>query len=496
MTGSIFGRPAPAGSGRSAVSVRGVSKSFRIYHDRNQSLKAAILRRKRATFEEFWALRDVTLEIPQGKTFGLMGHNGSGKSTLLKCIARILEPNEGSITSRGRMAAMLEVGSGFHPELSGKENVYLNGSILGMSRQEIDSKFDTIVDFAGTGEFIDQPVKNYSSGMYVRLGFSVAIHVEPDILLVDEILAVGDMQFQEKCREKFAEFKDQGRTVVVVSHGLGEMRTFCDEVAWLDHGRLIEVGPAAAIVDNYVEAGHLARPVASGGTRHGSGEIQVERIELLDRAGQDTRQFQTGQRMTIRLHYQAGTRVQRPVFATSLHALDGQHLWSHHTWDAGYIPPALDGKGSIDVLIQALPLQPGTFSINTSVVDESLTHSFDQWSRAVTFDVVQGIPRESGGVLVMNSRWQNLQPPGVMDPATSAPGGTSGVARHEDTAAVAGAGADSDGAAAGQAAAGQATAGQAASVHDGSDHDGSDQADSPAASSDYLRAGMAGRPRP
>ena len=224
MTGMIFGKPAPTGPTEMAVQVRGVSKSFRVYHDRNQSLKATILRRKRATFEEFWALKDVSLDIPEGKTFGLMGHNGSGKSTLLKCIAKILQPNEGSITSRGRMAAMLEVGSGFHPELSGRDNVYLNGSILGMSRNEIDRKFDTIVDFAGVGEFIDQPVKNYSSGMYVRLGFSVAIHVEPDILLVDEILAVGDMQFQEKCREKFAEFKDQGRTVIVVSHGVGEMR--------------------------------------------------------------------------------------------------------------------------------------------------------------------------------------------------------------------------------------------------------------------------------
>ncbi len=425
MTGSIF-RPGfgkSAASTASAVSVEGVSKSFRIYHDRNQSLKAAILRRKRASFEEFWALRDVSLEIPEGKTFGLMGHNGSGKSTLLKCIAKILQPNEGAITSHGRMAAMLEVGSGFHPELSGKENVYLNGSILGMSRAEIDSKFGTIVDFAGVGEFIDQPVKNYSSGMYVRLGFSVAIHVDPDILLVDEILAVGDMQFQEKCREKFAEFKDQGRTVIVVSHGLGEMRTFCDEAAWLDHGKLVEVGPAARIVDNYIEAGHLARPVASGGTRHGSGEIQVERVEMLDSAGEDSRQFKTGDPVTVRLHYEASERIERPVFAASLHSLDGTHVWSHHTWDAEYIPTALNGTGSIDVVVPALPLQPGTFNINTSVVDESLTHSFDQWIKAIIFDVVQGTPRESGGVIVMNSRWQNLQPPGALDPATSAPGG-------------------------------------------------------------------------
>lgn len=352
-----------------------------------------------------------------------MGHNGSGKSTLLKCIAKILRPNEGLITSRGRMAAMLEVGSGFHPELSGKENVYLNGSILGMSRYEIDRKFETIVEFAGVGDFIDQPVKNYSSGMYVRLGFSVSIHVDPDILLVDEILAVGDMQFQEKCREKFAEFKDKGKTVIVVSHGLGEMRTLCDKAAWLDHGKLVEVGPAAQIVDNYIEAGHLARPVASGGTRHGSGEILVERIEMLDGKGEDTRQFATGAEVTLRLHYRATARIERPVFAASVHALDGQHLWSHHTWDAEYIPSALDGKGSIDVRIPALPLQPGTFTLNTSVVDESLSHSFDQWVKAVRFDVVQGIPRESGGVIVMHSTWENLQPPGLIDPATSAPGG-------------------------------------------------------------------------
>ena len=423
MTGSIFGKPVSNVPRETAVSVRGVSKSFRVYHDRNQSLKAAVLRRKRAVYEEFWALRDITLEIPEGKTFGLMGHNGSGKSTLLKCIAKILQPNEGSITSRGRMAAMLEVGSGFHPELSGRENVYLNGSILGMSRNEIDRKFDTIVDFAGVGEFIDQPVKNYSSGMYVRLGFSVAIHVDPDILLVDEILAVGDMQFQEKCREKFAEFKDQGRTVIVVSHGLGEMRTFCDQAAWLDHGKLVEVGPAASIVDNYIEAGHLARPVASGGTRHGSGEVMVERIELLDSAGADTRQFTTGSRVTIRLHYQADERVERPVFAASLHTVDGQHLWSHHTWDAEYIPSSVKGAGSVDVVIPRLPLAPGTFTINSSVVDESLSHSFDQWVKAIHFDVIQGEPRESGGVIVMNSHWQNLKPDGLIDPAKSAPGG-------------------------------------------------------------------------
>ncbi len=401
-------------TGRLAVSVENVSKSFRIYHERNQSLKAAVMRRKRSSFEEFWALREVTLEIAQGKTFGLMGHNGSGKSTLLKCIARILEPNNGRIVAKGTIAAMLELGSGFHPELTGRENIYLNGSILGMSRKEIDAKLDQIIEFAGVGEFIDQPVKNYSSGMYVRLGFSVSIHVQPDILLVDEILAVGDMQFQERCREKFAEFKDEGRTVVVVSHGVGEMRTFCDEAAWLDHGRVVEVGPAAQIVDRYIEAGHQARPVESGGTRHGSGEIIISKIELLDASGTDSRQFRTGDEMTMRLHYRADKPVERPVFAVSLSTLDGVHVWSHHTWDAEYIPAQLRGSGSVDVRLDTVRLQPGTFDLNTSVVDDELGHSYDQWVKALRFDMVMGTPRESGGLVVMGSRWGNMQPPTPM----------------------------------------------------------------------------------
>src|SRR5690606_28764355 len=184
---------------------------FRLYKERNQSIKSAVMRRRVSDHEDFWALRDISLKVRQGETFGLVGDNGSGKSTLLKCMAKILYPDKGTITMHGRVAALLEVGSGFHPELSGRENVYLNGSILGMSRKEVDRKFDDIVDFSGVREFIDQPVKNYSSGMYVRLGFSVAINVEPDILLVDEVLAVGDESFQAKCAEKFAEFREQGR---------------------------------------------------------------------------------------------------------------------------------------------------------------------------------------------------------------------------------------------------------------------------------------------
>lgn len=237
-----------------AVAVEGVSKRFRLYHERNQSLKSAIMRGRKSVHEDFWALRDVSFDVPVGSTFGLIGSNGSGKSTLLKCLARIYYPDEGRISVHGKVASLLEVGSGFHPELSGRENVFLNASILGMTRKEVVRKFDEIVDFSGVEQFIDQPVKNYSSGMYVRLGFAVAINVEPDVLVVDEVLAVGDAEFQEKCRQKFVDFRRDGRTVILVSHAMDTVQDMCDNVAWLSHGRLVAAGDAKPTIKAYLDS--------------------------------------------------------------------------------------------------------------------------------------------------------------------------------------------------------------------------------------------------
>jgi lipopolysaccharide transport system ATP-binding protein len=196
----------------------------------------------------------VSFEVPTGSAFGLIGSNGSGKSTLLKCLAKIYFPNKGTISHHGRLAAMLEVGSGFHHELSGRENVFLNGSILGMSKKEITRKFDEIVDFSGVEQFIDQPVKNYSSGMYVRLGFAIAINVDPDILVVDEVLAVGDADFQAKCNRKFADLKERGKTVILVTHDMGTVKGMCDQVAWLNHGELVTVGSAKSTISAYLRS--------------------------------------------------------------------------------------------------------------------------------------------------------------------------------------------------------------------------------------------------
>jgi ABC-2 type transport system ATP-binding protein len=237
-----------------AVSVEHVSKSFRLYQERNQTIKSAIMRGRTSVHQDFWALEDVTFDVPEGSTFGLIGSNGSGKSTLLKCLANIYYPNKGTITHFGKIAAMLEVGSGFHHELSGRENIFLNGSILGMSKKEITRKFDEIVDFSGVEQFIDQPVKNYSSGMYVRLGFSIAINVDPDILVVDEVLAVGDAEFQEKCFQKFRDFKKAGKTVILVSHSMATVAEMCDQAAWINKGHLLESGPAGPVIEAYTRS--------------------------------------------------------------------------------------------------------------------------------------------------------------------------------------------------------------------------------------------------
>ena len=393
-----------------AVSVEGVSKRFRLYHERNQSLKAAVMRGGRASYEEFWALKDVSFDIPAGVTFGLIGENGSGKSTLLKCIARILQPDAGRVVATGKVAALLELGSGFHPELSGRENVFLNGSILGLSRTQILDRFDDIVGFAGLERFIDSPVKNYSSGMYVRLGFSVAINVDPDILLVDEVLAVGDESFQRRCAEKFSDFRRAGKTIVLVSHAMGQLRNMCDQVAWLEHGTVKEVGAPGNIVDDYVGEAHTERESvtvseATPENRWGSGEARVESYELLDAAGEPTGQVRTGDPVTVRLHWSTTEPVERPVFGVAVHSLEGIEVTGPNTRDADLVPDKIDGTGVVDLHVPRLLLLPGTYDLSAAVYDFTRQHPYDHRHRAVRFDVEPGAPREEHGLTSLGGTW-------------------------------------------------------------------------------------------
>ena len=238
-----------------AIDVTGVSKKFRLERNRPSSIKEAVLRIGRTSdADDFWVLRDIDLHIPPGSFFGLIGHNGSGKSTLLRLMAGIHRPTVGTIESEGRLSALLELGSGFHPDLTGRENVYLNGAMLGLSRKQMAESMETIIDFSGIGDFIDEPVKIYSSGMYVRLGFAVAVNVDPEILLVDEVIAVGDEEFQHHCMDHMHKLRARGTTIVLVSHDTTLMVDLCDRLGRLDHGRLVELGDPGEVVANYLAA--------------------------------------------------------------------------------------------------------------------------------------------------------------------------------------------------------------------------------------------------
>jgi lipopolysaccharide transport system ATP-binding protein len=233
------------------IKIDGVSKRFKIYHGRMYSLKERLLYWGQQKSEDFWAVKDIRLSIPRGSTVGLIGRNGSGKSTLLKLISRILYPTTGQITVNGKMSTLLELGAGFHPDFTGRENIYLNASILGFSKKDIDHKLEEIIDFSELRDFIDSPVRNYSSGMYMRLGFSVAIHVNPDILLIDEILAVGDYEFQQKCMSRILQFKAEGKTIIFVSHSSDQVKKLCDIAVWLENGLIKQQGSVGKVIDLY-----------------------------------------------------------------------------------------------------------------------------------------------------------------------------------------------------------------------------------------------------
>ena len=402
--------PTPHGNLMSApaISVDGVSKYFRLYHEKNQYLKSALLQGRRSRYDEFWALKDVSFDIPQGSTFGIIGANGSGKSTLLKCLAGILTPDQGSVTMNGRVAALLELGAGFHPDLSGIENIYLNGSILGMTRKEMQKSVDKIIDFAGLGEFIDTPVKNYSSGMVVRLGFSVAINVDPEILLIDEVLAVGDASFQRKCLEKIEDFRADGKTVVIVSHGVSEVARLCDQVAWIQKGELERLGEPYEVVSQYMGETRTLRKNVEGeiGKRWGEGEIEVEKIQLLDEEGNDSTLFQTSRRMTIRIHCQSTIADIESVISLRITNLHGTDLWGTSTKSKGFELVIPRGYSYVDLTIDSLPLLEDTYDISLAITDVSGTHEYDHWERRTRFEV-----RQTGfydvGIVTLNSHWEN-----------------------------------------------------------------------------------------
>ena len=391
-----------------AVRVNGLSKKFRIHHERNQYLKTALLKGSRSKHEDFWALRNVSFDVHKGEAFGIIGHNGSGKSTLLKCLTGILRPDEGNVVVNGTVAALLELGAGFHPELSGKENIFLNAAILGVPRKEIADKFEAIVEFAGLERFIDTPVKNYSSGMYVRLGFAVMINVDPDVLIFDEILAVGDAEFQAKCRDKIAEFRERNKTIILVTHGMSDVVSLCDRAAWIDHGTLRGLDKPNEIVDEYMGVSREGRKVAvSDGTRWGSGEARVSRIEVLDIHREPTDFARTGEPLVFRLHYEAFKPVPNAIFGLSItHHQTGLVLFGTNQRRLGISIPMLDGVGYVDYVIDRLPLIDGSYDLSVAINDWTEQREMDYWQKPLQFEVHRGLQKEEGFMTVFG-RWES-----------------------------------------------------------------------------------------
>ena len=382
-----------------AVRAESLWKNFRLYHERNQFLKAAVLRGRRARYEEFWALKDVSFEVPTGTTFGVIGHNGSGKSTLLKTLTGILVPDQGSVKTVGRVSALLELGAGFHPELSGRENVFLNGAILGLKRKEIEKRFDDIVEFAGLEQFIDSPVKNYSSGMFVRLGFAVAANVEPDVLLIDEVLSVGDENFARKSAEKIDQFRRDGRTIVFVSHGLDSVEQLCETVAWLDHGEIQMIGPAAEVISAYRGDSHDAVTTPEEfGSRWGSGEIQIASVDLTDGDGQVVQHPRTLDPFNVRVNLTAHAPIQDSVLVAKIDQLGGHTVWQSSTRRNGVSIGLIKDAASVELKFPALPLLEGTYELTLGITNQTEVQPYDWWERRIRFDVRQYVSGDHGVV--------------------------------------------------------------------------------------------------
>ena len=385
-------------SSENAIELRDVSKRFVRHTDRRSSLKERIVRGRSRSIQDFWAVKDVSLNIPKGSVYGLIGHNGSGKSTLLKMIGGIYRPSSGSIETEGRVASLIELGAGFHPEMTGRENIALNGAILGLAKKEIAGVVDEIIDFSGLAEFIDDPVKHYSSGMYVRLGFAVAVHMKPDVLIIDEVLAVGDEEFQRKCFDHLYTLRRAGKTIVVVSHGLGQLEGLCDEIAWMDHGVLQSHGDPSLTIAGYlkkVNTDEAAKNPTVAATREdgtetvaGSGVIRVVSAAVVDAAGEPINHTETGSTFIVRVGLKVNERVLGPNIRIALQHESGPLITMVSNHERGFDLDWLDpGSLTLDIGIVDNPLLPGRYRVHVDVFDHSGSKLLDNWDDAVEFPV-------------------------------------------------------------------------------------------------------------
>ncbi len=415
-----------------AVSFRRVSKRFTIDHDRShtfQELLVNLVRRRKPATEkskdQFWALRDVSFDVPVGKTMGIIGDNGSGKSTALKIVSGIIKPSHGSVYVSGRVSALLELGAGFHPDLTGRENVFLAGTILGMRQEEMRRRFDEIVAFSELERFIDTPVKHYSSGMYMRLAFSVATSVDPDVLLVDEVLAVGDSSFQKKCFDRIRSFQKAGKTIVIVSHDLASISEICTDVAWLHKGSMRGQGMASQIVSDYLEftssgSGSDADPASIAETLSGEHPVRITKVELRGADGSPRAFFKTGEEMVVAMSYVALNEAPTAAFGITIARSDGTYCYATNMRSDGLQPVELKEEGQIQISFNPLTLLPGTFFVHAAVFEPMKHTHYDFREHAAMFKVRSD--RTDYGVCVLPHRWATADPRGRSNRLPGVPG--------------------------------------------------------------------------
>ena len=363
-----------------AIEVRNVTKSFKVYLDKGAQLKERLLFRKRSRYEERKVLRGISFDVKKGEAIGLIGHNGCGKSTTLKLLTRIMYPDEGTIKLKGRVSSLIELGAGFHPDMSGRENIYTNAAIFGLTKKEIDARIKDIVDFSELAEFIDNPVRTYSSGMYMRLAFSVAINVDADVLLIDEILAVGDANFQTKCFNKLKEIKAQGTTIVIVSHALGQIEQICDRAIWIHEGLIKAEGPPKEIDLEYLD--YMSRKMQEKnksesdteevseedtGKRWGSGEVRIKKVRSFAADGSEQKTFRTGEDIRLSIDYTVKKPVKDAVFGFGVFDMNGIQCYGTNTRIDKQPDITISENGTAEILMKNVELLAGEYNIDIAI---------------------------------------------------------------------------------------------------------------------------------
>lgn len=399
-----------------AIIFNDVVKRYRIRHEKGRTIKEAFLR-QHIFHDKVDAMDHVSFEVPRGCTMGLIGRNGSGKSTALKLIAGTSKPTAGSVVVNGKVSALLELGAGFHPDFTGRENIYLDGAIMGLKKRDIDERLEEIIDFAEIGDFIDAPAKTYSSGMYLRLAFAVAVSVDPDIVLIDEVFAVGDVSFQRKCLERIDEFRSAGKTIFFVSHSLDAVRNLCDKAIWLDKGRLMAQGATDKVIDYYLgavneeEESRLSSEagVDKDRNRWGTMRGEITGVSLHAPDGERKYTYTTGEPMRVRIAYRVPEKVEEPVFGLGIHRSDGVYCFATNCSSTGRTPPSLEGEGELWFEVERLELLPGDYQISASFHNLDRSETYDFHDRKYHFKVLSG-PKVEMGLFHIPHRWVVWQP--------------------------------------------------------------------------------------